>query len=304
MSALSDHIGHSCPEVVRLSSPQLEVDVAPAVGGRILQIRHLKSGYKFLWNNVGASLAILPPGSPYDPNFYGGIDELLPNDIPETIDGVECPDHGELWTAPLNGYWEENAFVVRGVMPLCGLHYERRMKLRSDSPVIDLHYRITNESHRPRHFLWKLHAAMAIAEGDRIECPAQQAQVADLNYSRFSTTEPFAWPRIEGQRADVVPANDGTVNFFYLSDLSAGRIAWTRPSQQLKFEYHFDTSVFPFAWLFASYGGFDGHYTIILEPCTTMPISVNDAIAKGHCSRLAPREVLETHVSIYAGQIE
>jgi hypothetical protein len=42
-------------------------------------------------------------------------------------------------------------------------------------------------------------------------------------------------------------------------------------------------------------------YTVILEPCTTMPISVNEAIRGGRCSRLLPGEVLETDVSIYAG---
>lgn len=123
----------------------------------------------------------------------------------------------------------------------------------------------------------------------------------DLAYSRFSTLRPFEWPHIEGQRPDLVPAQNGTVDFFYLSDLAAGRMAWRRPRQGLKFEYTFDTEVFPFAWMFASYGGFDGHYTLILEPCTTMPISVAEAIRHGRCSRLLPGEVLETEVSLYAG---
>jgi hypothetical protein len=304
VTTLFDQVGRSRPEVVRLRSPQLEVDVAPDLGGRIVQIRHFSTGHQFLWNNAGLSLAPLPPGSQYDPNFYGGIDELIPNDIPETIDGVACADHGELWTTPLSWYRDDDAIVLQGHLPQFGLNYARRVKLRGDCPVIDLHYRIANESEGTRHFLWKLHAAIAIAPGDRIECPARHAQVVDLAYSRFSTLSPFAWPQIEGQRADLVPDQDGTVDFFYLYDLSAGRIGWTRPTQQLKFEYQFDTSIFPFAWIFATYGGFDGHYTVILEPCTTMPMSVNVAIVNGRCSELKPEEVLETDVSIYAGPLE
>jgi hypothetical protein len=42
----------------------------------------------------------LERGADYDSNFYGGIDELIPNDIPENIDGIDDPDHGELWTTP------------------------------------------------------------------------------------------------------------------------------------------------------------------------------------------------------------
>jgi hypothetical protein len=301
---LLDHVSRFSPEVVRLRSPQLEVDVAPEVGGRIVQIRHVDSGHEFLWNNSGLMLEAKPPGSEYDPNFFGGIDELIPNDIPETIDGISCADHGELWTTPLSWHWDDEAIVLQGWLPRFGLTYERRMTLRPSDPIVDLHYRIANKSEGTRHFLWKLHAAVAISPGDRIECAARHAQVVDPAYSRFSTLTPFDWPTIEGQRADVVPAQDGKVDFFYLYDLGSGRIAWTRPRQRLKFEYRFDTTVFPFAWLFATYGGFDGHHTVILEPCTTMPISVREAIANGRCSQLGPGEVLETDVSIYAGPFD
>lgn len=289
------------PRLFHLRSGHLEVTVAPEVGGRIVQIQHLETGHQFLWNNPGLALAAVPPGSEYDPHFYGGIDELLPNDLLETIDGVECPDHGEVWTTPFDWGWERQSFVLRGKLAGCGLRYERHMQLRDDEPLIDFQYRIENTSSSVRHFLWKLHAAMNVCQGDVIECPATHGKVVDLNYSRFDTTEPFAWPILEGQTTNEIPPNNGTVDFYYLYGLQEGRMAWTRPSSQLRFEYRFDTAVFPYAWLFASQGGFDGHYTAILEPCTTMPISVNQAIPLGQCSQLKPGEVLQTSVTIFAG---
>jgi hypothetical protein len=304
MTTILESIDVDGEQVVRLRSNQLEVDVAPDVGGRIIGLGHLGSGHEFLWRNSRLRLQPQPPGSEYDPSFYGGVDELIPNDVPETIDGVACPDHGELWTSRLAWRIDGESFVLEGLLPASGLRYHRRMTLRPDTPHVDVDYRITNTTNDPRHFLWKLHAALAVADGDLIDCPAEKAQVVDLAYSRFSSLAPFSWPTIEGRRADVVPANDGTVDFFYLFDLPSGRIAWRRPSRRLKFEYTFDTAVFPFAWLFASYGGFDGHYTVLLEPCTTMPISVGDAIKGGTCSRLLPHESLETRVSIYAGPDE
>jgi hypothetical protein len=125
----------------------------------------------------------------------------------------------------------------------------------------------------------------------------------DPNYSRFSTLSPFAWPKIEGKSAHIISPADGTMDFFYLFDLRAGRMAWRRPGAGLEFAYHFDARVFPFAWLFASYGGFLGHYTVVLEPCTTMPISVNEAASKQQCSVLQPGETLATRVTIRAGEI-
>ncbi len=287
--------------LVRLESALLLVDVAPSVGGRVVRLIDRKSGYDFLWRNTNLSLELKPSGSEYDPNFYGGIDELLPNDLAEPINGVDCPDHGELWTTALQSEVAGDRLILRGQLPRFGLAYEREMRLRPNSPSLDFKYRITNTTKQKRQFLWKLHAALAVQEGDRIECPARQAQIVNPDWSRFKTTAPFAWPKLEGSLTNVVPAQNGTMDFFYLFDLAAGEMFWHRPAAGLKFGYQFDTKVFPYAWLFASWGGFLGHYTIILEPCTSMPMSVNEAAAKKQCSVLQPGQVLETKVSLYAG---
>lgn len=288
--------------IVRLENASLRVDVAPAVGGRVISLIDKATGYEFLWRNARLKLERLPPGSPYDPNFYGGIDELIPNDIPEPLNGVDSPDHGELWTTALAGVIEGESLVLAGSLPLCGLRYWRRMMLRGDSPYLDVDYRIENGAGQRRIFLWKLHAALTIAPGDRIECPARTARGVDPQWSRWRTLEPFAWPLVEGQRADIIPPNNNTVDFLFLYDLQEGRMAWRSATMGLTFAYTFDVNVFPYAWYFASYGGFDGHYTAILEPCTTMPLSVNEAAQLGQCSALEPGQRIETRVTIYAGK--
>jgi hypothetical protein len=117
--------------IVCLRSEHLEVDVAPQEGGRIVGIRHPGSGHEFLGRNSRLRLQAQPPGSEYDPNLYGGIDELLPNDIPETIDGVACSDHGELWTRSLDWRIDGQSLLLEGEVPRCGLSYQRRMRLRA-----------------------------------------------------------------------------------------------------------------------------------------------------------------------------
>ena len=173
MTEIVDSLRQDGSRIVRLRSEHLEVDVAPEVGGRIVGIRHLGSGHEFLWRNSRLRLEPQPPGSEYDPNFYGGIDELLPNDIPETIDGVACPDHGELWTRSLDWRIDGQRWSWKAELPRCGLTYQRRMRLRADSPHVDFHYRLTNPTGAERHFLWKLHAALAVEAGDVIDCPAR-----------------------------------------------------------------------------------------------------------------------------------
>jgi hypothetical protein len=287
--------------IIRLESEHLIVEVAPEVGGRIISLRHKRSGHEFLWRNAALPLTRSPSGSEYDPNFYGGIDELLPNDLPEQIDGATYPDHGELWTTSLHSQAQQDHLVLTGTLTRSGLSYRREMHLHPGAPCLDLAYTITNSSPTDRSFLWKLHAALAIAPGDAIDCPARLGQVVDPAWSRFHSTEPFLWPRIEDQNASVIPERNGTMDFFYLSELSAGWVAWRRPSAGLTFAYEFDRSVFPYVWLFASYGGFLNHYTAILEPCTAMPLSLREAARLNQCSRLAPGASLQTRVILWAG---
>ncbi len=134
------------------------------------------------------------PGTDYDPNFFGGIDELIPNDIPEEIDLIKYPDHGELWTTSLDYELFEDKIVVFGKLKLSGLHYSKTVYLEKKSPIINLKYTIKNETSFQRSFLWKMHAALAIEAGDKLVTDAKRAKVADPAYSRFSDLHEFNWP--------------------------------------------------------------------------------------------------------------
>lgn len=287
--------------VLRMENALLELEVAPELGGRILTLRERATGYQFLWKNPKLALEKLPAGSEYDPHFYGGIDELLPNDMPEHLNGVASPDHGELWTQTLRHASTPDGLILEGELPLCGLTYRRELRLCPDRPVVELRYRIGNPTGERRSFLWKLHAALKLEPGDEILCPARTAVVADPQWSKWGDCAPFAWPEVQGQRADLVPPPDGSTDFLYLCELRQGMMGWRRPGKSLAFVYRFDPAVLPYCWYFASYGGFYGHYTGVLEPCTTMPCSVGEAARRGQCSVLEPGQTLETTVFIHAG---
>ncbi|MHC4122597.1 MAG: DUF5107 domain-containing protein [Planctomycetota bacterium] len=289
--------------VVRLENDFLRIDIAPAIGGRIVSIIDKKTSYEFLWRNPNLELKPLPAGSPYDPNFYGGIDEVIPCDIPEKIDGIDYPDHGELWTTPLEFTIGDNSLLLAGTLPLSNLNYQRKITLRPDSPYIDTDYKIENRSDSVRYFLWKMHAALNVQPDDLIDCPAQKVIVADPQWSKWKTTEPFSWPNVEGSRADIIPSVDNTMDFLFLYDLQTGRLGWKSNAKNLKFEYLFDTKVFPYVCYFASYGGFDGHWFAIIEPCTAMPLMVNDAIKQNQCSCLPTGQTLKTRITTYAGPV-
>jgi hypothetical protein len=288
-------------EVITIKSDHLTLSVVPSLGGKIIRLFNTRLNKEFLWTNKDLSLRTNQAGADYDANFIGGIDELLPNDIPETIDGILYPDHGELWTSNLQCETGIDNIHIYGLLPLSGLYYSRTVRLSNNSPVVSMHYKIRNDSGSRKHFLWKMHAALQISEGYKMVSNALHARVVDPLYSRFKDMDPFQWPFIDGVDASIIPVKDNTMDFLYLYDVPAPEMQMHGTDGSL-FAYSYDNKVFPYQWYFASYGGFLDHYVAILEPCTSMPMSVNEAKDKGQCTVLEPGEELLTTVEIFAGK--
>ncbi len=288
--------------VLVLENASIRTELVPALGGKFISVYNKRREREFLWHNEALQLEKLAPGADYDSNFWGGIDELLPNDIPEEVDGVAYPDHGELWTTALDHQVAGDGVVLSGLLPKSKLFYQKSVRLATDSPEIIVEYHINNRASESRHFLWKLHAALQIESGDRLVTSAEKARGVYPDASRFADSGEFSWSRLGGVDAAVVPAKNGTMDFFYLYDAPKGEMAMVSDGGERCFSYTYDKAVFPYQWYFASYGQFRDHYTAILEPASAMPVSVNEAAALGQCSVLKPGEAIQTRVTIYAGE--
>ena len=289
-------------EILIAENDHIKVEIAPEMGGKIISIYNKYLKKEFLWNNKNMELSPSLPGDDYDSNFWGGIDELIPNDIPEKINSINYPDHGELWTTPLKYKLTDDLISLYGSLKLSGLYYQKDVYLDPKSPLIYQQYKIKNESNANLHFLWKLHAALVIEEGDQLVTYAQKAKVVDSDYSRFMNLDEFSWPLIENTDASIVPFKNNTVDFFYLYNNKQAEMNFLSGGKNHLFKYSYDKKVFPYQWYFASYGGFYNHFTAILEPCSSMPMSVNEANMNNNCTFLEPNQEINTLVSIYAGE--
>ena len=287
--------------ILVIENDWIRTEIAPQLGGKFTSVYNKPLEREFLWHNISLKPEKLEPGADYDANFLGGIDELIPNDIPETIDGIDYPDHGELWTTSLSYDIGSEKIMLSGLLPESGLSYQKTVSLSSVRPEIEITYRISNTTEETRRFLWKLHAALQINEGDRLLTAASTGRIVYPASSRFSDNGSFTWPEIDGTDASIVPPPNGTMDFFYLSGATEGAMSMISRENAFRFSYHYDTSIFPYQWYFASYGQFRGHYTAILEPATAMPVSVNEAATLGQCTVLKAGETIDTKVIIYAG---
>ncbi len=266
-----------------LENDCLRVVIDPNHGGRVIHFFDKRRQAEQLWYD--STRLPVNPALDYDGNFAGGMDELLPNDPPE--DGF--PDHGELWTLPLAWEMSDYNLWMQNRLQISQLSYRREMHLEDNALVST--YRIENTSDRPLDFLWKLHAALRIEEGDMLEAPARCVQAADPgDWSAAAHGMPRQWP---GKYA--IPCMDGTSDFFYLTDLTAGKL-WLHRKDGGVFRCDFNTDVFHCAWIFASYGRLNDSQTLIMEPCTNYPGTLAEARRSKVCAHLEPGETLKTTV--------
>jgi hypothetical protein len=185
---------------------------------------------------------------------------------------------------------------------------ERWITLGRDRPYYTTRYRLYNGGPQPLDFLWKLHPALRVSSCARIDLPAGTVYPEPPFNARLDNT-PFLWPQArgaQGERVDmraVPPASAATCDFYYATELSAGWCALTQVNAGYGFGLAFDPAVFRSVWVFGAYGGWRGHYTTLLEPCTGYPYRLEDAVARGTASHLEPGAALETTVTtvLYTG---
>jgi len=286
--------------LVRLENEVLRVEVLPAFGGKLWSIEHRPTCRQFLWHHPRHRLRALPLGASYDDHFFGGFDELLPNDVPENVQGESLVDHGELWTTPLAPRIEGQALVLTGQLPITPVFYKKTLRLEGDHLVLD--YALANIGRRPLDLLWKLHPALRISPGAELLVPARIGRVADPQWSRVKDHSEIDWQ----ERKDLhrVPPLEGTTEFLYLLELSEGRCALRHRAENWSFAMTFSKEIFRSVWIFASFGGWRNLELLILEPCTTPQLSLAASASARQCLHLEPGETLQAAVSITVGQAE
>ena len=206
----------------------------------------------------------------------------------------------------------------------------RRQRLRDDrtgalrapprppeptSPCSGSSYRIENLDVRPLPFTWGIHPAFALTPGHRIDLPAGEMLVGVASDATMGTPgQAYRWPNLPdagGRRRAARHAHasglaaDAVFGGHWATDLAAGWVALTDTSARRGVAIAFDREVFPDAWLWQVYGGWRGHYHLALEPWTSHPQRLDDAIAAGRAMVLPVGGVLETEVAfVLYGELE
>lgn len=97
----------------------------------------------------------------------------------------------------------------------------------------------------------------------------------------------------------VVRGRDaGVFGGHWATDLPDGWLALTDPATRRGVALIFPIDVFPHAWLWQVYGGWRGHHHVALEPWTSHPQQLEEAVLADRARVLAPGEILEASIEV------
>lgn len=285
-----------------LVSDRLSVTVAPSHGGRLVGLTDLAARRQWLWcsHSVPEDSG---GGAAYDDVWQGGFDELFPNDAPTVMDGKSYPDHGELWSIP----WDvrekgERSLTLGTTGRVTGVRVSKKLSLSGSELNID--YSLEHTGRKPLPSLFKLHPALAVNERCRIDLPGGVVEKVDTGFGNLLCgREKQRWPTV----VDLATCRDvssSSNEFVYVSDLPAGVCGVTDLGVGAWIRFEYPVEVFPYCWIFMSYGGWKGHNVVVLEPCTNYPKDLHEAVARGDTAVLEPGVPLDFQVKVSVGSDE
>jgi galactose mutarotase-like enzyme len=305
----------------------LRVMVLLDKGADVVELRYKPRDVDFLWHSptplvwgVGEQASVLHPEGPFADYYEGGWQEVLPNAGRFCEwQGARFGLHGEVWALPWECRLVEDTpqQVVVELAVRCRrmpLKLVRVMKLVAGRACLQVEEKLTNESPVELAVMWGHHPAYGppfLSPACRLDMPPCQVVVDEKvgEASRCAPGQQFAWPRgqgREGQEVDLtrIPGPAAAVDeMYYLTDLQEPWYAVANEELGLTLGVAWRGRAFRCVWYWASLHGnrqwpsWGRFYAIALEPMSSWPALLTNAIAKGTELRLEPEQTVEEELT-------
>jgi Domain of unknown function (DUF5107) len=294
-----------------LESRWFKVRVLPEVGAKIYDLVWKPAGRNILWHNPRVAPQIFPIEGEFDNYWCGGWDDAFPTCDACVFRNQHYPDLGELrsvqWKTDFMRQ-ETHAMTARlsAYGPISPVQAVKTIVVERGAPIVRVRYEITNLGPMDVDYLWGTHPAVAITPGTILRIPARQGVVWQCNDPAYG--EPgrqYDWPVLEVKgrtiRMDQVQSGDASLYFgHYAVDLEAGWFAIEDTQSGEGFLAAFPLDQCPCLWLWLNYGGWRGHYHVIVEPWTGRPVNLAEAYDQNASRRLKPGEVFSVEIKVTA----
>jgi galactose mutarotase-like enzyme len=308
---ISDEFTYRDMRLLVMENEIVRVTILLDKGTDIYEFLHKPSDTDFMWRTPKGvrppmkSLDMIAPSvGPFSDFYEGGWQECMPNGgNPCEYKGAELGQHGEVWGVPWRCQITEDdpeivqakTWVRTNRTPFL---LEKTFTLRAGSGALEIDEALTNEGAEPMDLMWGHHPALGeefLKRDCVVDCAARTV-VSDPNVgegSRFMPNQTFDWPvgvTRDGADADVsivTPPEANVDDMLYLTDLTEGWWAVTSQRDRLGFGISFDLEVFKHIWMWMPLGGGSGYpgfgrfYTLAMEPFSSFPATLTNAIEAG-----------------------
>ncbi len=262
---------------VTIESDAFRVDVWPQFGGKVSSIVDKADKFELLYNFP----AELPPGPRYDVPYSGswsaGWDECFPAIAPgpyagHPYDGINVPDHGELWGLPTTAVPAKGGITV--VWHGLRFGYRLTRKLTLDADAIVARYTLVNTAPFDLRFVWSMHALLALTVPVMLDLPRQQCRLShDAAGAEIGT--PFLWPHAPGgvdlSNPHALAPRQAWKTFSFEPASAPARLVYPTRGRVLGLRVEAEVDGDPPAayWgVWINTGGWGGHRHVSVQPTT------------------------------------
>lgn len=267
----------------------ISITVVPEIGSKIVSLRNLLTGREWMWRpRPDAKPFRNHPTDSFDAGPLIGADECLPTIARCLYNGLDIPDHGELWTRPWRidlDAFRENRIRTWIKLDLLPLELERSILLHKNEAIFD--YILTSRSTNPEKFLWAFHPLMSLDKDVRVDLPPQirSVRIGALEGFTASNSEIWNWPEplpgVHLDRLDFGSHVPGYVKLFAcFRGISCGFAGIRRGKERLTFQ--FDPAQIPVIGIWITRGAWNGHTHLAIEPANAATDVLRDVPPDSH----------------------
>ena len=291
-------------DAVVLDNNILRLVAVPEVGGKIVSLIRLQSGYEFFLQGEHEQEYQRPAyGRDFEAGDVSGFDECVPTIAPcvyprEPFLGRPLPDHGDVWCLPATA--EVVGEQVRFTTSLASLPLRFTKSVQLQGSSVRFEYEVTNLSQTTVKFLWSAHPLLNVQPKAEIVL-SPDVNALEVSWSKDERLgQPgsrCAWPMGKEKSGRIVDLSKvlgqttGTADKLFTSPLSQGFCGMFLPEVNESIAFRFDPEMIPYVGIWICQGGWPPsrsvkQFTVALEPCTGRPDSLERAIQRQECSKL------------------
>ncbi len=296
----------SLPAVL-LESELVSLSILPEPGAKIYDLVWKPSGRQVLWQNPRIAPQRYPIDSNFDNYWCGGWDEGFPTCDACEHNGESYPNLGELrsiaWTLEkMETRGEEAAAELSAFGPITPVRAVKRVSVCGAS--VSVRYQLTNIGPLPLDFIWGSHPALAVTDQTVIHIPAETGIVQlSSSPSLGSPGQQYRWPLLKtpSGTTDMSRVQSRSAGIFaghFATGLRAGGYSVEFRGEDLGLAFRFDREQCPYLWLWIVYGGWRGYHHVIVEPWTSCPVNLAEAVRQNTAVRLQPGRTFAAEVSL------